>query len=187
MQGDYSTIRAYDGNNFTSCYTRTYSGYSLTFIVPDEGYSIENVFTTENIAAAADADYDGTDNEAKIHYHTRCLFPSFSAEYDGMIKDTLRGMGINSLFEEYACDLSPLIPSSMEYGVYCPDIVHATALEVNRRGIEGAATTAIPGATSPGPDGYENVYLDFVVDRDFGFILANEYGTALFMGTVSKI
>ena len=27
MQGDYSTIRAYDGNNFTSCYTRTYSGY----------------------------------------------------------------------------------------------------------------------------------------------------------------
>ena len=187
MQGDYSTIRAYDGNNFTSCYTRTYSGYSLTFIVPDEGYSIENVFTTENIAAAADADYDGTDNKAKIHYHTRCLFPSFSAEYDGMIKDTLRGMGINSLFEEYACDLSPLIPSSMEYGVYCPDIVHATALEVNRRGIEGAATTAIPGATSPGPDGYENVYLDFVVDRDFGFILANEYGTALFMGTVSKI
>ena len=75
----------------------------------------------------------------------------------------------------------------MEYGVYCPDIVHATALEVNRRGIEGAATTAIPGPTSPGPDGYENVYLDFVVDRDFGFILANEYGTALFMGTVSKI
>lgn len=187
MQSYYQTIRAFDGENFTSCYAETYAGYKLTFIVPDEGHTLKEVFTAENISAAMNADYSGTDHEAKIHYHTRCLFPAFTAGYDGDVKDTLRGLGINSLFEEYACDLSKLVPSGAKGGIYCPEVRHVTTLTVDRRGIEGAALTIIPGATSPGPDGYENVYLDFVIDRAFGYVVTNSYGTALFSGTVGNI
>ena len=68
-----------------------------------------------------------------------------------------------------------------------PNEIYTTEVKIDRRGIEGAALTIIPGATSPGPDGYENVYLDFVIDRAFGYVVTNSYGTALFSGTVGNI
>ena len=185
MQGNYAGIKVFDGGNFTSCYAQTNMGYTLTFILPDDGVSLDKVFTAENISAAMSADYSGTEHENKIHYHTRCLFPAFSASYNGDVKDILRGMGINSLFEAYACDLSSLIPDFS--GAYCPEVKHITKLKVDRRGIEGAAITAIPTAGSPGPDGYENVYLDFVADRAFGFIISDKYSTPLFAGAVASI
>ena len=47
--------------------------------------------------------------------------------------------------------------------------------------------TVLPadGATSAEP--YETVYYDFVVDKAFGFVLMNSYGTTLFAGTVNAV
>ena len=36
-------------------------------------------------------------------------------------------------------------------------------------------------------DEYEHIYYDFVVDRDFGYIVADSYGTILFTGAVNNI
>ena len=60
---------------------------------------------------------------------------------------------------------------------------------MNERGIEGAAVTVMtfPGAGDPGPDPYEDVFLDFVVDGAFGFILSDPYGVTLFSGVVNRL
>ena len=40
---------------------------------------------------------------------------------------------------------------------------------------------------SAGPDGWESVYYDLVVDRAFGFIITDRFDTTLFAGVVGNI
>ena len=92
-------------------------------------------------------------------------------------------MGITTLFERSNCDFSGL---SYE-PAYCEDIVHATKLNVNRKGIEGAAVTILANPGAAAPDEFEDVYLQFVIDRAFGFIISDAYGNTLFSGVVKTV
>lgn len=187
MQGYYESGRAFDGGNFTSFFAQTHHGYKLYFMLPKEGAAAEEIFTKENLAALRNADWRPDDEENKIHYHTRCLFPAFEGSFDGDAKETLRAMGIEQLFcdpkEENGCSFA-LMPGS---DAYVQEVLHITKLNVNRRGIEGAAVTVLPAAGAPGPDGWENEYEDFTVDRAFAFVLTDRFGTTLFSGIVNRI
>lgn len=187
MRGHYNAVRAHEGETFTSCYTTTHSGYKLMFIVPKDGYSADEVMTTDNLAEAKSADYNGIDDENHIAHNTRCIFPAFSANGDIDAKDILEDMGIEELFDkDRGANLSNMFEDD-EIKLYCPEVRHVATLEVDRKGIEGAAVTVLPadGATSAEP--YETVYYDFVVDKAFGFVLMNNYGTTLFAGTVNAV
>ena len=71
--------------------------------------------------------------------------------------------------------------------LYCDGVIHQTNLTVNKKGIEGAAVTIIPGAGAPGPSDYVDVYYDFIVDRSFGFTITNSNGFILFSGVVKNV
>ena len=187
MKGKYIAVRPYEGENFTSCYTRTNAGFEIMFILPDEGYSVSEVMTAENIAAAKSADYYGIDEENMIRYNTRCIFPAFDAEGNIEAKDILKDMGIVELFDSVnGANLSNILGGDAE--ACCRSAKHIAKLEVNRRGIEGAAVTVIDvGPTSAGPGEYTEVDIDFVADRAFGFVLLNSYGTTLFAGAVNAV
>ncbi len=186
MQADYEDGRPFDGNGFTTFYARTYNGYKIKFLLPDEGVNIDDVFTPENLSAMNSLkDYGAVDEEAMKMYYTRCLFPEYEASFDEDVRDALAEMGINDLFSEADCDLSSLIEN--EQGVYCKGVQHTTKLTVDRVGIEGAAVTVIQGATSAGPPPYEKVYLDFVVDRSFGFAVTDSQNVTLFSGVVKHL
>ena len=187
MNGHYKTMRAHEGKNFTSCYTQTYAGYRLFFIVPKEGFETGDVMTSENLAEVKGADYGGIDEENKIRYNTRCVFPAFDAASDTDASTVLKEMGIDQLFDaERGADLSNICENDEK--LFCPEVKHVAKLQVGRKGIEGAAVTVLPGgATSADPGEYEDVYCDFVADRAFGFVLTNGYGTTLFAGTVGSI
>ncbi len=185
MTGYYKSGRVYKGETFSTFYTSTYDGYKLKFILPNDGYTADEVFTAENISAVNTLnDYNDYDHENKIHYYTRCLFPEYNCSYDGDIDEILgRKFGIQSLFDLDKCDLSPL----MQGAACCGKVRHVTKLKVDRRGIEGAAVVVIPGAGAPGPDGYEEVYQDFVLDRSFGFIISDRDDVTLFSGVVKSV
>lgn len=192
MRGYYSVGRVQSGQGFTTFYADTYHGYSLHFILPDEGYTVRDVMTADAINYVLDIpDYGYEDNINKIHYYTRCLFPQFSASYDGDVKGTLaEEFGITNLFDELGCNLSSLLPdgkNDLGENVFCTQVRHLTTLTVDRKGIEGAAVVILPGAGAAGPDEYEEVYLDFVIDRSFGYVLTDRYGTVLFTGVVNNI
>ena len=70
---------------------------------------------------------------------------------------------------------------------YCNEVRHIADLTVNKKGIEGAAVTYIPGAGAAGPDEYTEVYEDFTVDKSFGFIITDYQNIALFSGVVNKV
>ena len=185
LQGYYSTGRAYEEQTFTHFYTKTLNGYKIKFILPKDGYTVKDVFTQENIARVnALTDYNAVDEENLLRYHTRCLFPQFSASFDKDVKSVLaESFGIRSMFNADECDFSSVasMPS------YCSKVRHVTKLNVDKKGIEGAAVTAMSMDGAPGPDEYRDVYEDFVVDRAFGFILTDRYGTTVFSGVVNNI
>lgn len=191
LRGYYNTGRAYEGETYTSFYTKTYSGYRLKFLVPKDGHSVNEVFTTENLSEiGAVTDYRAVDEEEKKIYNTRCLFPEYECAFDGDVKGVLREQfGIDKLFKspefyDDACDFSSLTDEPC----YCEKVRHVTKLKVNKKGIEGAAVTILgmPGAAAPDEE-YEKVYLDFVVDKAFGFVITDPYGVTLFSGVVNKI
>lgn len=187
LQGDYHSGRAKEFDTFTTFYTRTYDGYKIKFILPNDGYNIDQVFCAENIAAVnAITDYNSTDN-AEVHYSTRVLFPEYKCAYDENIVDILKNkFDIDLLFKDHinyspACDFSSLTDESC----YCDKIQHVTDLTVNRKGIEGAAVTVIP---IPG-DGAPMITVeeDFIVNKAFGFIITDWQDTTLFSGVVNNI
>ena len=168
--------RAYDGGTYSLFYASTVNGCKLKFIVPKEGYAVADVFTEETIAQAnAVNDFRADDEAAKTHYYTSCLFPEFKAEFDRSVKDVLRGFGVTRLFRDpvlfpdSGCQADGIAGGE----IFFTDVRHAAELKVDKKGIEGAAVVTMPAAGAPGPDGWEDVYLDFVVDRAFGFLVTD--------------
>ncbi|MDE7181695.1 MAG: hypothetical protein K2O41_01505 [Clostridia bacterium] len=183
LSGHYFSGRAYDGGNFTSFYTETENRFCLKFILPKDGFALADVFTAENIAKVNSVtDYNAIDYENKIKYMTRCLFPEYGAGYDNDISPLLKDMGIKALFDKNKCDFSNLSDDKLA----CSQVRHVTNLQVDKKGIEGAAVTVIQMDGMPAPE-FEEVYLDFAVDKAFGFIINDGDGVQLFSGAVNKV
>lgn len=181
LQGYYESGRKYVGDKFTSFFAGTAHGFKIKFIVPADGYGIEEVFTQETIAQVnAVSDYNAY-GENFIHYSTRCIFPEFETSYDEDVSQILKNkFNIETLFSD-GCDVSNLY----EYPARCSAVRHVTQLKVDKKGIEGAAVTVI-AVDNTGAPGIE-VFEDFLVDRAFGFIITDSFGTTVFSGVIDKI
>lgn len=189
--GSYSSGNIYHGDTFSSYYIDTYNGLRLTFMVPNDGYSVDDIFTSENINLVTDVNsndsiYAPNDDENKVTYFTRAIFPLFEAEFNNDLIEFLKSeFNILDLFSQTDCDLSGLLATR---GVVT-QVRHVTKLKTDRKGIEGAAITAVQlELTSPDIGAtYKIVKQDFIVDKSFGFILTDNQGINLFSGVIEKI
>ena len=186
LQGKYRSGRAIETETFTHFYTQTYNGCKIKFILPKEGFTVDDVFTEENLAAVnAITDYNAIDQTNKIEYSTRCLFPEFNADFDRDVKPILQSeFGVRKFFSASECDFSTLTDED----AFCVKVQHVTKLKVDKSGVEGAAVTIVANdGTSVGPGEYTHTYEDFILDRAFGFILTDRYGVTLFSGVVNQV
>ena len=183
--GYYFGGRAYEEEKFSSFYTTTDKGFKLKFILPNDGYTLKEVFTPENIAKINSiTDYNSVDDENQAIHLTRCVFPEFDLDFDGDIISVLENtFGVKDLFSRSNCDFSNLTNEP----VYASMVRHNTKLIVDKVGIEGSAVTTIAMAGSAAPPEYVRVYHDFVVDKAFGFVLSTASGVPLFSGMVNKL
>lgn len=186
LQGYYNGGRVYESQKYNTFFTSTENGNKIKFILPNDGYTVDDIFTAENLAEINSiTNYNVVDEANKIKYYTRCLFPEFTAEYDKDIKALLKEMGINDMFSINACNYDSLTDDD----AYCSSVKHITKLKVDKTGMEGAAVTIIlnDGTAAPPHIEYEKKYLDFEIDRAFGFILTDRYDDTLFSGVVKKV
>lgn len=188
LQGYYNGGRIKEFDTFKTFFTTTHNNYKIKFILPKDGYTVNDVFTAENISAVNSiTDYGFYDEAADTCYETRVLFPEYKCKYDEDVVKILQDkFGIDLLFKDpfkysEGCDFSTL----SDEPCYCVKVHHVTDLTVNRKGIEGAAVTVIPGAGAAAP--MVTVYEDFIVDKAFGFIITDPYGVTLFSGVINNI
>lgn len=185
LEGNFKRGRAVETETYRHFYTQTENGYKLKFILPNDGYTVKDIFTAETLREVNSIkDYQPDDAQNKTHYSTRCLFPEFETKFNENVNGILRDkFGVQKLFDSFACDFSHLTSDS----VYCSLVQHVTDLKVDRTGIEGAAVTIMAEAESAGPDGWEVSLNDFVVDRAFGFMLTDANDVIIFCGVVDSL
>lgn len=189
LQGEYVSGRTQQFDTFATFYTRSHDGYKIKFIVPNDGYTLAQVFTSANISAVNSVtDYGSYDQAADTSYHTRVLFPEYKCEYDKDIADILNNnFGIDLFFRDPgyfspACDFSTL----SDEPCFCSAVRHVTDLTVNKKGIEGAAVTVVGmDAATAAPS--LTVMEDFIVNKAFGFIITDWQDITLFSGVVNNI
>ncbi len=183
LMGYYQPGRAQSFDEYSVYYAETTNGYRLHFILPNGENAVDDVFTQANIENVLSiSDWRAYEGDTVCHI-TRAIFPEFEAKFDESLKEMmLEDFDIITLFDETACDMSNVTDTS----VFCSDMVHKSKLKIDKTGIEGAAVTAmIMAGESADPHIYE--YHDFVVDKAFGFVLTDRYGTVLFSGVVNEI
>lgn len=182
LEGYYAYGQTLHQDSYSSFYTKTEHGLSLYFIKPNEGHDILDVFNKDNIEYATNiSHYKIKDDELNELYFTRCLFPEFKGECDVELKELMKSkFNINQLFS--LADMSLLIKEN----VFCDSIRHIAKLDVNKKGIEGAAVTMMAFAGAVGPVDIKEVYDDFVVDGPFGYVLMKN-NTILFSGITNNI
>ena len=186
LKGYYFNGNIYEGEGYTSFYTSTQHGFNIKFIVPTDGHTLEEVFTSENLYNINNlGDYGYIDEENKLLHHTRVFFPEYKASFDGNLAEILKNdFGIHKLFDFDQCDFSNVTDEQ----IACDGVIHKCSIDVNDKGIEGAAVTVMPMAGAAGPlEGYERVYHDYIVDRAFGFVLTDSYGAVLFSGVINQV
>ena len=184
LQGTYNYGRAVETEKFRKFMTTTNSGLQLTFFVPKDGYTLDDIYTSDVLNDPTPYVYE--DEAAKKKFFTRCFFPAFEAEYNKDVADAVKEMGVDKFFTPEGCDFSNLT----DHEVFCRSINHITKLEVARKGIEGAAVTIVEMADKadggPDEDEWENVYEDFIVDRNFAYVLSKD-NVPVFTGVVKAI
>ena len=183
LESPYTVGKMYETESFSHYYAQTDHGYKIKFIVPKDGYALEDVFTVENLVSINCINSYVNDWEEGYCYNTRVLFPAFEAEYSKNIKSILENkFNIRTLFSDY-CDMSNLSDEDM----ICSAVIHQSKLKVDKSGIEGAALTYLPMTANSAPAPTVEVYLDYIVDRAFGYVLTGCDGTILFSGVVNTI
>lgn len=179
--------KAIETDDYSCFFACTRYGRYLYFVKPNEGKALKDVFNKEAMQYVLNhKNYVYQDNEKLERYHTNCVFPEFKADSDiDLIKMFRNDFNVTSMFDPMKCDFSNIMKEPAPS--YVEQFKHIAKLEVNKKGIEGAAVTYMAYAGAAGPDEYTDVYGTFEVDKEFGFILTNYDSDIIFSGAVTNI
>lgn len=165
----------------TSCYfyTTTSAGYKIKFILPKEGVTLKQAMNAADLYKInGTTDFQFQDPDGTEHY-TRCIFPTFKISSETPLKKIFEDNEVlNKAFGEF---YSPLVDGEL----FVTDVKQKTVLDVNKKGIEGAAVTIISAAGTSMPVNPQ-VFHDFELNRSFGYIITSPDDVVLFEGQVTN-
>ena len=109
--------------------------------------------------------------------------PKFKFDYSASLADTLKMLGMERAFDDDA-EFSPMLDRQVRGGLRITEVLHKTYIDVNEKGTEAAAVTAmsLAGASLP-PEP-----VPFKADKPFTFVICDDSndGEVLFAGRFAK-
>lgn len=169
------------GEHFTATYVNLKDNSNMWLILPDEGYTPEDILEeSAAFLSQKPALYD-SDYENQKHLQVNLSLPKFDVSSTRELSDTLKDLGITDIFQGDKADFSPIFP---EYDGGCVSkVTHSARVKIDEEGVTAAAFTTILYAGSSAPTGEE---VDFVLDRPFLFYVESADHLPLFTGIVNQ-
>ena len=171
----------YYGEKFSAIRRSFKMGGAMWFILPDEGYTQEDLLNDPEAmeflsSAAVRSDWEGS-KRLIIHQS----IPKFDVTAETDLVNGLKALGVTDVFDARQADFTPALPGAE--GVAVSQVSHAARVTIDEEGCTAAAFTVIPMAgAAPPPD--EEVY--FTLDRPFLFLVESSSGQPLFTGVVNQ-
>ena len=169
-----SPVARGEGYRRASLYLK--DGGEMTFYLPDEGVTVEELLQRENfLQEAEDLLVDAL--EVRVNWSV----PKFDLHASLELNDALRALGVTDAFDKAAADFTPLTDT----GAVVSSVMQAARVRIDEEGMEAAAYTEIivePTAAEPPPCSEEEMNLN----RPFLFAIWKD-GAPLFIGAVQTM
>jgi serine protease inhibitor len=160
-------------NEFVTVGEKPYhDGYSMTFIVPKDGVSLDQA-----VLATISPNYIMTDE-----HQIRFSIPKFSQQFSTGLKPIMQAMGVTSAFNQASADFSNLTIAQYD-NIYLHQVVQKVVITVDETGSEAAAVTV---AQMQG-FGVEPKMKSLIANRPFVWLIKDNRGTIYFSGTYAGI
>ncbi len=168
----------YWGEIFSAVSLSLEHGGKLWMILPDEGYTPDDLLTNREALSFLTA-YDRNQWENRKGVTVHLALPKFKISSQLDLVKSLKKLGATSCFDPNSADFSTIsdIPS------FIGSIDHGCTIAVDEDGIIGAAYTVIAnaGAAEPPDD-----TVTFTLDRPFLFVVTSTDNLPLFTGVVNQ-
>jgi len=106
--------------------------------------------------------------------------PKFKIEYNfGTVKDTMTALGVNKIFQPGVGDFSRMF-TKVSQNLCVGSIIHKAVIDVDEKGTEAAAATAIMMMACCAPLPRRDIKV--TLDKPFAFWLATKDGIISFAG-----
>lgn len=176
----HSQEYSYIGDDNSVGFMKYYKDYRYAFaaILPDEDISLDEYIS--GLTAESLNKMFSNISRAKIN----ASLPKFSYDYETLLNDSLKSMGMESAFDQDA-DFSKMGETDTG-NLFINNVRHKTHIDVNESGTKAAAVTSVEmsAGASPEPDEPINICLD----RPFLYcIVDTQTNIPVFIGTLETI
>ncbi len=152
--------------------------FSMVIFLPLKGKKLNNVIeelNNENIEKFLDS---------MSSHKVNVYIPKFKFEKRYYLKKYLEEMGMKTPFSEYYADFSKM---TGKRDIFIDKVIHQAKIEVNEKGSEAAAATAVVGKLAMAAPGFPEKTISFNADHPFLFFIIHNYtGEIVFEGTFIK-
>ena len=152
---------------------------AMTIIVPDDLAAFDRQLTAAKLAdLTSTLDDGGLLDSRKVDL----TLPRFSIESRFDLKEALSALGMPLAFDPTRADFTGI--ATLPFGLFIKAVIHQANIDVNEKGTEAAAATAVLGMTGGPGDTSKPVIIR--ADRPFLFVLTDvPTGAVLFIGRVA--
>ncbi len=168
----------YWGESYGAVSLSLKNGSTMWFILPDEGKSVSQVLSEGEYLDMITTPWSEIENVK--YMKVNLSVPKFDIQTSRNLRDGLVNMGITDLFQYGTADFSEVL----EGPAFMTAANQTVRVQIDEQGVKAAAYIELPGAGSPMPP--EEI-IDFILDRPFLFVIADNSGIPLFAGTVNGV
>jgi len=156
--------------------------FSMAIFLPktrqnDDVNSLTDMFTEENWS-----NWSSAYERAKV----KLSMPKFKFEYDILLNNTLKELGMARAFDSSSADFKKMYDTTLcKENIYIDEVLHKTFIEVDEKGTEAAAVTKIDVKVSAMPNNDQPRQIVMRIDHPFIFaIRERQSNSILFMGKI---
>lgn len=178
-----SSEKAYFESDKATGFIKYYEGeeYAFVAILPKDEKAEANDFM-KNFTYDDYKKFISSRSETEV----RTVMPEFKADYDNMLNDTVKKLGVTDAFDVKKADFSGIADTS-NGNFYISKIIHKTHIEVDRKGTKAAAATAVTVKTESAMIGPEK-YKEVICNRPYCYAIVDTVTmNPIFIGTVNTL